>query len=136
VKKFADYLEQQFLAWQKESGKRQTLNNFAEYLGVKRPLLSLWLNGSRRPGDENIDRLGELFGPEVYDALDEPRPDPKLHYISRHWGELPIEVQNKIAGEIEHYTSERAPIDEESPPEGKTSLLLILSIRKYILKPK
>jgi transcriptional regulator with XRE-family HTH domain len=70
VNKFSDYLEKKFLDWQQQSGKRRSLNEFAEYLGIKRPLLSLWLSGARTPGEEKLKRLGELLGLDVYDAMD------------------------------------------------------------------
>lgn len=112
MNKFSEYLERQFLEWQQKSGKRRTLNDFADYLGVKRPLLSLWLNGSRKPGIETTIRLSELLGLEIYDALELPRPDPRLHYITRNWGKIPDEEKNRIAEGVQKYTTEQAPNDE------------------------
>jgi transcriptional regulator with XRE-family HTH domain len=112
VNNFKEFIERQYLDWQSKSGKRKTLNEFADHLEVKRPLLSLWMSGDRKPGRETILRLAELFGPEIYDALEMPRPDPRLHYVSKHWKDTPKNIQKKITEEIQRYTTEEAPNDE------------------------
>jgi hypothetical protein len=112
VSRFSDYLEQKYLEWQHTSGKRKTIDQFAEYLECKRPLVSRWMGGTLKPGRDKIERLAELLGPEIYDALELPRPDPKLHYVKKHWEETPKKVQKKIMEEIQRYTTEKAPDDE------------------------
>lgn len=96
MQKFPDFLTRQYLAWQAKEGTRKTLEEFAAYLGVSRPLLSMWLNGSRKPGTDNIKLLAEIFGEGVYDSLDLPRPDPDLNYLQAHWINLPAEARKAI----------------------------------------
>jgi len=46
---FPEWLLQYFLNWQAKKGKKTNLNEFAAYLGVSRPTISMWMNGSRTP---------------------------------------------------------------------------------------
>lgn len=119
VNKFSEFLERAYLSWQNQSGKRKTLDEFADYIGEKRPLVSAWLNGSRKPGLEKTEHLADLFGLDVYDALDLPHPDPKLHYVTRHWEDIPEDVQRKVTEEVSKYTTEPMPDGETSSPNGQ-----------------
>jgi len=113
---FSDFLEQQFLAWQQKAGKRKSLEQFAAYLGVSQPLLSLWMSGRRKPGSENIGLLAELFGPEIYDALALPRPDPDLQTLSRLWPRLPEATRHAIREQAEKYVTQ----NEQSSPQSQS----------------
>lgn len=103
---FPKFLEKQFLKWQNESGERKTLDEFAIYLGISRPLLSMWMNGTRRPGSENIVLLVEIFGLEVYDALSLPRPDPFLSYAKQAISRLNERQKKKLTEQIDQYLRE------------------------------
>lgn len=94
--KFGDYLEKEFLRWQTAHGQRRTLNAFAQHLDVSPQILSMWINGTRRPGADNIAALAAILGVEVYEALDLPRPDPMLIEIQRRWPELSDDDRNAI----------------------------------------
>ena len=100
---FPNYLEQQFLAWQQRKGKRKTLDDFAYHLKISRPLLSMWLKGNRRPGSKKIEFLAELFGPEVYDALNLPRPNPDLQALIADWNYIPPEKQRILREQGKQY---------------------------------
>lgn len=56
---FPEYLEKKYLEWQNSLGRRKTVEEFAAWLGVSRPLMTMWLNGKRRPGAENLLALIE-----------------------------------------------------------------------------
>jgi transcriptional regulator with XRE-family HTH domain len=103
---FPDFLEQQFLAWQQKAGKRKSLEQFAAYLGISQPLLSLWMGGRRKPGPENISLLAELFGSEIYDSLNLPRPDPDLQTLSRLWPRLTEETRQSLRKQAEKYAAD------------------------------
>jgi transcriptional regulator with XRE-family HTH domain len=116
--KFRELLIEKFLEWQKAQGEIKTQKEFADYIGISEASLNHIMSGRREPSRKNIEYMAGFFKDDrFYDCAGLPRPDPKLHYITRHWGDVPIEVQNKIAGEIEKYTSERAPCDEDSPAD-------------------
>lgn len=100
---FPAFLEKQYLAWQQRAGKRKSLEEFANYLGISQPLLSLWMNGRRKPGTDNIELLANIFGPEIYDSLDLPRPDPDLQIIMHLWPLLPEGTRQDIRKQAEKY---------------------------------
>lgn len=97
---FPAWIDRQFVLWQAKEGERKTIQDFAAYLGISRPLLNMWMNGNRRPGTENIKILEEVFGQEVYDALGLPRPNPYLQVAVQKWEFISEEAQERIAREI------------------------------------
>jgi transcriptional regulator with XRE-family HTH domain len=99
---FSDYLLSKLQEFERQKGQRVSLDMFAEYLGVSRPLVSYWLKGTK-PSLENVQILASKFGPEVYDALGLPRPNPFLQKISEIWERIPPEKQQKLAEEAERY---------------------------------
>jgi transcriptional regulator with XRE-family HTH domain len=103
---FAEWIESKYLEWQNSTGKRQTISKFADYLGVSRPLLSMWLNGARSPSTENVKVLAETLGAEVYDILSIPRPDPDLERLTNLWDHIPLDARKKIAKKAEEYAKE------------------------------
>ncbi len=113
---FPDFLERQYLKWQHEQGKRKTLDDFAIFLGISRPLLSMWMNGARRPGTENIDLLVKIFGLETYDALELPRPNPYLEKISEIFEQLSPEHQRQLAEDAERYETQNDNAKKASKP--------------------
>jgi transcriptional regulator with XRE-family HTH domain len=103
---FPSWISRQFVLWQAKQGERKTIDEFSAYLGVSRPLLNMWMNGNRKPGSENIKLLAEIFGNDVYDALDLPRPNPYLEKLNRVWEFLPEEIQKKFSEEAEKYETQ------------------------------
>lgn len=93
---FAQFMNKKYVEWQAELGKRKTLEEFAAYIGVSRPLLSMWMNGTHKPGHENSKILIEIFGIETYDALELPRPNPLLQAINARWERIPPDKQQKL----------------------------------------
>lgn len=104
--KLPEYLTRKYLGWQTEEGERKTLEEFANYLGVNRSLLSFWMNGTRVPNEDNADKMAEILGNEIYDVLGMPRPNPYLQRINRVWEFLPDDVQQQIANEAEKYEAQ------------------------------
>lgn len=82
-----EWLDRQFIDWQRESGKSQTLERFAEWLEISRVTLSRYINGQRQtPDEETIELLASKLGPGIYDVLGIPRPDPDLQTLVKEWG--------------------------------------------------
>lgn len=101
-----EFLEKKYLEWQMQTGERKTIIQFAAYIGVSQPILSMWMNGTKRPGMGNIKLLAEIFGLEVYDALGKDRPNPYLQIINNKWEFIPEDVQKRIAEEVAKYETE------------------------------
>ena len=98
---FPQLLETKYLEWQSQQGKRKTLDDFAEHIGVRRSVLSNWLTGRRNPGAESLRQLSSTLGFEVYDVLGLPRPDEDLAYISQHWDQVSEEFRRKFREQVE-----------------------------------
>lgn len=124
MKTFSDWINRKFVEWQANEGKRKTIEEFAVYLGTSRPLVNMWMNGNKKPGKENINILAELFGNEIYDVLDLPRPNPYLQKINRLWEFIPEDIQKKLSDEAEKYEaqniSERVQRTSKPRKIGKT----------------
>lgn len=94
--KLGEWLEQQYVTWQARQGGRRTIDAFAQYVGVSRVAINRWMNGTRTPDAEYADLIAEKLGPEIYDLLDIPRPDPRLQAIIRQWGNLPEYIKDDL----------------------------------------
>lgn len=98
--KFPEYIEKKYLEWQNQEGKRKSIEEFAMYLGVSQPALSHWMSGNRTPSVSTIQLLADIFGDEVYDVLDLPRPNPYLQIVKRRWEFLDEDTQRQIAEKV------------------------------------
>ena len=106
---FSEWINKKFVEWQAKEGRRKTIEEFAIYLGISRPLLNMWMNGNKKPGKANIDLLAEVFGNDVYDALGLPRPNIYKQKIDRLWDFLPEDIQKRLSEEAEQYETQNVP---------------------------
>jgi transcriptional regulator with XRE-family HTH domain len=103
---FSEWITRKFVEWQATQGRRKTIEEFANFIGVSRPLINMWMNANQKPGKENIKLLAEIFGVEVYDSLGMERPNPYLERANRLWEFIPEERQKQIAEEAEQYAAQ------------------------------
>ena len=103
---FSIFLTRKFLEWQLEQGESKSQAEFAGLLGVKRTSLTMWMNGDHLPENENVEKIANFLGPEVYDLLGLPRPDPFLQSINSRWDRIPPDKQQKLAELAEQYEQE------------------------------
>jgi transcriptional regulator with XRE-family HTH domain len=106
---FRQWLELKFLEWQRNQGGRKTVLQFADYLGVSQQTVSSWWNSPKIPQGDNIRKLADKLGLEVYDVLGLERPDPFLHYLIKQWEKLPEEAQDALLEIAESYADEDRP---------------------------
>ncbi len=114
---FKEWLERQFMAWQISTGQRQTIEKFADYLGVSRGTLNKWMNGDRKPETESVEILALKLGLEVYDVLGLPPPDEDLFRIKQLWGHLTKEEQKAISADIQRRAAERKRVPSVRRPQ-------------------
>lgn len=93
---FPQYLEKKYLEWQQVVGERKTVREFAEYIGVSASSITMWWKGKRTPEGDNIQKLAEKLGIEVYDILEIPRPNENLYYLIKEWDNYSTEHQKAI----------------------------------------
>ena len=75
-KMVSEWIEKQFLSWMVDQGGRKAITEFAEYLDVDSYLLGRWLNHTDLPDNENVIKIGNKLGYEIYDLLGWVRPEP------------------------------------------------------------
>ena len=76
---YAEWLEGKFTEWSNTQPRRnRSLTSFAKYLGVGQPSLSQWMAGNYPPSNDNVERLADKLGYEIYDILEMPRPNPMI----------------------------------------------------------
>jgi hypothetical protein len=102
--KFSSWLEQQYVQWQQQHGKRTKLIQFAKHLGISAPLLSHYMKGIRKPAGSTVHKLAQRLGPEIYDVLGLQRPDAQLVFISRNWSMLTEEQKREIVDKVKKNT--------------------------------
>lgn len=108
-----EWLEAQYLQWRlQDVTNRRSVRQFAQWLGIPTPTLNNWINGNRMPNKQSIARLAEKLGPEIYDVLGQPRPDPRLQQIIEGWSKLSERDRNQIAEQAARYVTGR---EEDAP---------------------
>lgn len=100
---FAEWLKLAHLDLQVQKRQRISLDEFADYIGYSRSLISKWMNGNGLPTKDGIIRLAELFNESIYDIFEMERPDPILKRISNIWENIPHEKKLQLAEEAEQY---------------------------------
>ncbi|MBI5964898.1 MAG: helix-turn-helix transcriptional regulator [Chloroflexi bacterium] len=112
---FSIFLERKFLEWQIEIGHRKSQAEFAKLIGVSRAAITMWLNGDHLPDRENAGKLAAYLGPEIYDMLGMPRPDPDLERLNKIWQHLPDKMRQAILKQGEKFVAEEN-YDEATKP--------------------
>ncbi len=97
----AEWLNAKFLEWERNEGKRKTMVQFAEYLGVAQPSLSDWVNGKYVPKGRNLSKIADKLGYEIYDIMGLRRPmpvelDDKVNELIQAAMQFPPEIQAHV----------------------------------------
>jgi len=104
---FSRFLELKFLEWQQREGGRKTVKEFAAYIGVSQSTISTWWNEDRKPEGENLRKLAEKLGIEVYDILGMPRPDSDLLYLQSIWQDLTPDQRHTLRLQAEKHITKK-----------------------------
>ena len=108
-RKFKEFLE---LARVKEGFKRGhtiSQSEMARLIGIPQGSLSQYENGTRLPNDANAIKLGDYFGPVIYEILEMPPrmpTDPLLYRIVHIWKTLPTDTQKYLVNRAEESVDE------------------------------
>jgi transcriptional regulator with XRE-family HTH domain len=109
-------LFEKYMDFQRTSGGRKSLKQFAEYIGVGEVYLNRLMNERRNAGEKAIVKLANFFSDlRFYDAAGMDRPDPQLVELRRAWGRLPDEEKKRIAEIAAPYIGR----NDVPPTEGK-----------------
>lgn len=93
---FQAWIQNKFAEWR--GARRESLANYATYLGISPQVMSNWWNGTlkERPNPRSYNILIEKYGFEVYDALGLERPSD-----SQFFEGLPSEIAGPLKAAIE-----------------------------------
>jgi transcriptional regulator with XRE-family HTH domain len=116
---FSVLLERKFLEWQIEKG-RISQAEFARIIGVSRASLTMWMNGTHLPDLESAKKIANVLGPEIFEALGLPRPNPYLQKINQIFERLSAEQQQKLAEDAERYETHNEANPKRVPKHRKT----------------
>jgi DNA-binding transcriptional regulator YiaG len=122
--KLPEKMERALIEWRARQTRQRlstSINAFANFLGYSRPIVTLWLNGDRKPTQETVERLLpkliELIGSEAFEAFGLPTPDPQLQDIISAWPFMPNETRLSIHEQAAQYVTKPG----ETQPNGRTS---------------
>ena len=93
VMEFSEWITKKYIEWRGEAfGQERSITKFAEMLGVKRSLLTQWMqkDGKVPSSHLSINALVAYYGPEVYDVLGLERP-PQTPF-----DQLPESVRSRL----------------------------------------
>lgn len=116
----SDWLHLKFLEWERSEGKRKTMTQFAKYLEVSQVSLSDWLNGKYLPKGQNIGKIANKLGYEIYDILGISRPhitdvDEQVNQLVQIAMQFPPDIQANVLGAMREtfmYIYEQKILDE------------------------
>lgn len=116
LSRFTDLMDKAFLEFRIKQTRQRlsvSLNSFASFLDFSPPIVNQWLNGSRLPTENNVERmipkLVEMLDLEVYDILGVPRPDTYYQQISEIWPNLSMEHRKSLTEMAERYMKGKEP---------------------------
>jgi transcriptional regulator with XRE-family HTH domain len=114
--KINDWLHQEFVKWESSYGRRKTVSEFAIYVGVSQSLMSHYLNGTRTPAGDNIEKISAKLGNEIYDILGIPRPDPVLQAINNNWDNFTQEEREAMINVLRHSANSAQTLQQDLKP--------------------
>ncbi len=89
-------------------GRERSATDFARYLGFTQPTMSSYLKqkgGSKPKNISQIKKLYRKYGPEIYDVLGLPRPDP-ITDLEARLKDIPPGEQHKIIKQIRDWAED------------------------------
>lgn len=102
----AELLNRKFLEWQMATRKKQTIRSFAKYLDVKETSLSGWMNTNIPPKGDNLIKLSNKLGYEIYDILGIIRPDKRSRELQEKYNATPEERKDDLLKLVEDWLEE------------------------------
>jgi transcriptional regulator with XRE-family HTH domain len=102
--KVSEYLLKYLQKWERLAGERKTLKQFSVYLGVSDKSLNHLWRDRRQPSQEIADQIYSVTGDaEIYDLADLDRPDYRLNFIRKNWGQFPDEDKETVMEMLSKY---------------------------------
>ncbi len=95
MNRFQEWLFNRVQELERKEGRRLSITEVADLIGVAQPTFSRWYNGRTIPDEnEHIMKLARLFGNDVFIILNTPMPE--LDYVKVAYSELPDEAARQL----------------------------------------
>lgn len=98
--KLSEWLTNKYHAWETTQGKPQSYYAFARYLDVAHSNLTLWISGNALPEGDDLVKLANRLGPEIYDILIKPRPASQVKTMNAAFYNLPSALRERLTNAI------------------------------------
>jgi hypothetical protein len=89
---FGDWLYKKYINWllvqESSPKKKKTMADFADFLGISRPLCSQYIHNVRKPSKRVIYNLASVLGSDVFDILGMKQPEPEVFEVLEKWDKL------------------------------------------------
>jgi hypothetical protein len=95
-----EWLTQKFRDWEQAQGRSQSYYAFARYLGVSQTDLVLWIEGNALPKGDEVLLLADKLGPEIYDTLQQARPNTQNQRMAAAFPGLPTGLRDRLSGAV------------------------------------
>jgi len=108
-KKFSNFLNRMRVLESVKKGHTISQSEMARLIGIPQGSLSQYENGTRLPNEDNKYKLGNYFGPEVYEILGGPvmmPDDPLLSRIVYAWRKIQPDLQKHFVRQVEEAADE------------------------------
>jgi hypothetical protein len=116
---FSDWITKKYIEWRDiKTGRSASIAEFAKLFGASHQLMSKWMKkGGMVPKHKRfVDALVKVYGNEVYEVLDLPRPEvePRAALLAAGF---PVDFIDELLAAREEYTAELANkgIETDSP---------------------
>lgn len=103
---FQKFLLREMQKYERKVGRHATWDEFAEYIHIKRPTLSRWVNNGIKPGLENALLISDVLGVEVFQYLDH-EVDGLIAYIIYNWNSLNSDQKLAVREHVAEYIVEK-----------------------------
>lgn len=101
---YDQWIMDRFIEWERGEPRRQSYSAFARYLDVNQSSLSQWIAGSYPPSGENVVKIADRLGYEIYDILEIPQDERPIRKDLREAiRQVPPENQDELLDLIDQF---------------------------------
>ena len=94
---FPAWFNRAYKRWSRSQAGEEDFIAFCDLLGYPPSKVLGWLHGEFLPEEPEVLNIAGIFGTDIYEVLDLPKPEPQLLEIYKSFAHLTGENRGKIA---------------------------------------
>ena len=94
---FPTWFNRAYKRWSRSQAGEEDFIAFCDLLGYPPSKVLGWLHGEFLPEEPEVLNIAGIFGTDIYEVLDLPKPEPQLLKIYKSFAHLTGENRGKIA---------------------------------------